>query len=43
MFDCDHSNDTLIKGDRVTIKGSIKNHSEYSSVKQTILQRVSIL
>jgi uncharacterized protein (DUF3820 family) len=31
------------KGDKFTITGTIKEHSEYNSTKQTILQRVSIL
>lgn len=31
------------KGDKITILGTIKDHSEYNGTKQTVLQRVSVL
>jgi uncharacterized protein (DUF3820 family) len=34
---------SLTKGDEITIKGTVKEHSEYNDTKQTRLQRVKII
>lgn len=34
--------DRVMEGDRVTIRGTVKEHSEYKSEKQTVLQRVKL-
>lgn len=41
-LECNDRENFLQKGDHVTIKGTVKEHSEYNGTKQTILQRVKI-
>ena len=44
FYDLERMNDSYLhEGDEITIKGIVKEHSDYKGTRQTILQRVSVV